>query len=149
MDVKLSELRHRDVLDISSATTVGRVQGLVIDFTEQQVSALTIDKASIEASVLPWDQVKSIGPDAVTIDGSTGLRAPSGPAEERVGAKTDEPIGKRVLTEFGDQIGTVDDVVIDDRSGTFRGLIVDGRPLDAQLVMGIGDHAAVVRQPPS
>jgi len=67
----------------------------------------------------------------------------------RVGAKTDEPIGKRVLTEFGDQIGTVDDVVIDDRSGTFRGLIVDGRPLDAQLVMGIGDHAAVVRQPPS
>lgn len=147
MNASIIDMHLRPVLDLSSATTVGQVEGVIIDYPNQAVSALVVGKTGDNRSILPWADLHSLGADAVTIDGTDALRLPHTTIEERTADGTYAPLGKRVLTELGLDVGQVEDVVIDAEGGSFVGLVVGGQPVDAALVMAVGDHAAIIRVP--
>lgn len=147
MEVSLASLRHRDVLDIASATVIGRVEGVVLGVEHDRVDALLVGKGPKERPILPWDQIVGIGPDAVTLDGRDRLRPPDGAAEQRAVDGTVDPLERRVLTEDGDLVGHLTDLVFDDGSGALRSVLIDGVAQDAASLRSIGDFAAVVDRP--
>ena len=146
MTINFDDLRHRPILDISTATTIGRVEHLVIDPSDSSVQALTIGKAQDNATVLPWSGINAIGPDAVTVDTTGQLRAPESELEQRATSGDVDPIGKMVLSDDGDHHGTLRDLVIDTDSGSITELLVGDRTLPGRALMGVGDYAAIVDQ---
>jgi uncharacterized protein YrrD len=145
VNLKLSELRGRPVLDIDTATTLGEIDGAVVNSPEGRIAAFTVAHAAEGHNVLPWDQIKSVGPDAVTVEGAHALRPPDDPYERGVVDGTFQANGKKVLTTEGDAVGEVADVILDPDSGAFVALLVDGKEFPASQVLAIGDFAAIVQ----
>lgn len=146
MTITLTSLRHRDVLAVDTATVIARVEGLVLDDDHRSVAALVVGKGPKGATVLPWARVVAIGPDAVTVDGVDALRAPASDRETRYVDGTIDPVGVRVLSDEGNAGGSLSDLQLDPVSGALVGLVVDGDVLEADRLVGIGDHAAVLRR---
>lgn len=144
MDIHFDDLRHRAILDISTATTIGRVEHLVIDVSDASVSALTIGKGPDNDVVLSWNEIKAIGPDAVTIETQEHLRAPENELEQRTAKGDLDPIDKLVLSDDGDKHGTLTDVVIDAESGAVTELLIGDLTIPGRALIGVGDFAAII-----
>lgn len=147
MTINLRELAGRSVLDISSATTIGRVVHGVLDPGRGAVIALRLDKTSGPGTVLPWESIKAIGPDAITVEAADLVREPTGRSEQRAVEGGLDPIGRRVLTDRGVEIGSVVDLRVDDASGSIERVVTSERELDGGAVVGLGDHALIVAEP--
>jgi len=144
MNTPLSELRGRSIMDLSTATTVGVVDGVILDPPGGRVAGLTVAKSAAGRTILDWDSIRSVGPDAVTIDSSDAIRSPNGSYEEGSADGSYRPEGRRVLTDEGDAAGTVDSLVLDVETGAFVGLVIDGATVPGSEVIGVGDHAVVI-----
>lgn len=144
MTISLSELAGRPVLDISTAKTVAYVGSAIIDPSRSSVSALHLAK-SVGADVLPWESIKAIGPDAITIDTVDQLRAPVGRSEQRAIEASLNPIGIRALTNQGRELGAVNDMLVDERTGNIEQIVTTGDPLDGGTIAGIGNYALIVQ----
>jgi len=149
-----AELSGLPVIVVDSGESVGRVKDAVFDLGRGRLRGLLVAMPGGER-FLPFDQVHSLGPAAVTVGAETRLlsagssAAPDGsgggPSHEDADAP---PLGKRVLTREGRMLGYVDDVIFDPESGAVWGYelttglladFVDGRktlPLTEGLVVG-------------
>jgi hypothetical protein len=87
-------------------------------------------------TVLAWEAVCSLGPGAVRVGAVT-------PPD--VVPPGHDLLGRRVLTEAGVERGTVLDVAFDPRSGRVLALFTTRGELPPGRMMGLGDHALVVR----
>ncbi|HPE12279.1 MAG: PRC-barrel domain-containing protein [Actinobacteria bacterium] len=128
-------------MSISSATSLGAVDGFVVDVKRPQVVALRLAGSD---QVIEWDRIESFGPDAVTVADDEV------PAEQkgRVQALADARfalLNKRVLDDRGDESGTVHDVDFDPESGRVTSVITSTGSLDGDRLIGCGPYAVVVR----
>ncbi|WP_055702843.1 MULTISPECIES: PRC-barrel domain-containing protein [Streptomyces] len=137
----LSDTVGRPVVSSSDAARVGTVAGLVVDTEEARVTALRLDGVKGRGDVVAWADVDALGPDAVVVAAATAARFASADS-----GKDQDLLGKRLLTDLGDAVGTVADLAFDPASGrvdalhTSRGARVPGADL-----LGIGAYAVVVR----
>lgn len=142
--IDLTSLRHRDVLDTATATSAGRVEGVVLDAAEGTVSALLVDGSSTGPVLVGWSDLE-VGPDAVTIASGDALRGATTDGERRVLDEGLTVIAKPVLTDRGEQLGVVHDVQLDVASGRVDHLDLGDRPsVPGSALRGVGDHAVVV-----
>lgn len=142
--MRFSEAKGQKVISTSSATTVGKVDGFVVDPTRQTVVALTLKKTDGAEDTLLWSALTAFGRDAVTVAGADSLTV----ADERVallGDKHHTVLGKRVLTEGGDDLGTVSDVEFDATTGGITTLLTKTEEISGRRLHGIGSYAVVVR----
>ncbi len=146
MRTNLDDLRHRPILDLSTATTIGRAEHAVIDVEQRTVVALALAKVEGDATILPWDSIRSIGADAITVDNGDLLRAPAGELEQRTASGSLDPIAKKVLSDAGDEHGSLDDIVIDSESGAVTDLVIGDRTVPGRALIGIGDYAAILAE---
>ncbi len=146
--MRVTDLNKRPVIDVATATTVGRIDDVVVDPASRQLVGLALRKTSGKASWLAWDRLKAMGVDAATIDTVDALT--EGPEEEMPPAlRRGKVIGGVVLTSGGLALGTLADVEFDPDSGLVTGLLLDGgRGLPAESLIGIGTYALVVSPPP-
>lgn len=107
------------VVAIADGATVGIVRDLVIDPTRRAVGSLVVGRGRHEPhGEVPFEAVRSIGPDAVTIERESdvvpvvdwGGRRRLLEGEQRL-------LGVQVLTDGGRVMGKVSDVVVDERDG--------------------------------
>ncbi len=137
---RFSEAEHRTVMDTSTATAVGRVEGFVVDPANRRVEAVRVGKHK-GGSVLAWKDVQGFGPDAVTIRTGDAISA-------RTGDEACELMGGRVLTTRGQELGTVEDVEFDPDSGGLERIhLRGGGDLDGASLLAIGSYAVIVRHP--
>ena len=142
--MRFSDIDGNPVMDTTSALTVGKVGGLVVDPKTRRVVALGVKKSKGPGDTLLWDALKAIGPDAVTVDSVDRLTDP--PAELVERAKVDvRLIGHRVLTDHGRDLGQVRDVEFDPSDGTVVTLMLKDVFVDGDRLLGIGSYAVVVR----
>ncbi len=110
--MNVSELLGKPVLDLSTATTVGRIDDVVLDVPGRRLHGLRVGKSTGAGEWLAWDDIKAVGSDAVTID-----------AVDRVGAipaelpgcwlRGDKALGGRVLSDGGRELGSLTDIDLD------------------------------------
>jgi sporulation protein YlmC with PRC-barrel domain len=142
----MTSLRHpigKPAIVRDTAEQLGKVQYFVVDGGARRVQALAVSVGR-GTQLVDWAQVESIGPDAVIVDGS---HEPSGDDDRAVSGAL-HPLEKRVLSDRGNEIGTLDDVEIDDDGGV-RTLVVGDAHVDGARLEGVGSYAVVIAADPS
>jgi len=132
----------RKVISRASAQELGTVGHLLVDAQERRVTAVIIGRGK-KARLADWSALSGFGPDAVMVGDDSALRPA---ADDREGAAADgrlEIVGRRALTEHGNDLGIVEDVLFDPRSGALDSLRVGDRDVPASALLGAGSYAAV------
>src|SRR6059058_5439314 len=71
--MKFSELKGRAVVSLDSATKLGEVEDLLLDTDSRETIGVKVKTGLFGGTlVVPIAQVKSVGPDAVTVTGPVG-----------------------------------------------------------------------------
>ncbi|WP_329525435.1 PRC-barrel domain-containing protein [Streptomyces sp. NBC_01462] len=136
-----SRINGLPVVTLGEATEIGVVKSLTIDAEAGLVSRLRIARArGREETSLPWDVLHAVGPDAVLVRSDTVLDTLPPPAPPH-----HEALGARVLTESGDERGTVRDIAFDPATGRIEEIRTTSGEFPGELLMGLGDYALVVR----
>ena len=135
--------RGRKVFSRASAQDLGTVSHLLVDAQRREVTAVVIGRGK-KAQLVDWQQLSGFGPDAVMVSDDGALRPP---ADERERAAVDgqlELVGKRALTERGNELGTIDDVTFDADTGALEQLLIGDHRVPAGALLGSGSYAAVL-----
>jgi sporulation protein YlmC with PRC-barrel domain len=140
--VNAVEVLGRPVLDLATATTVGHVDDVDVDPAARRAIGFHLAKSSA-GDWLSWDQITAIGPDAVTIQSAEAVATYAADPARRM-LRKGGALGGRVLTDQGREVGSLNDVEIDD-DGAIVSLLVGDRRVEADDLLGIGSYASVVR----
>jgi sporulation protein YlmC with PRC-barrel domain len=133
----------RKVVSRASAKELGAVNHLLIDAQQREVAAIIIGRGK-KARLVDWAQLSGFGPDAVMVGDEGALRPPVD-GRERDGADGKlELVGKRALSERGNELGKIDDVTFDAQSGALEDLVIGERSVPAGALLGSGSYAAVL-----
>ena len=133
----------RKVLSRASAQDLGTVDHLLLDAQRPQIAAVIIGKGK-KAQLVEWAHLSGFGPDAVMVGDEAALRPPADDRERAAADGKLELVGKRVLTEKGNELGTVDDVTFDPDTGALATLRIGDREIPADRLLGSGSYAIVV-----
>ncbi len=140
--MRFSEATGRKIVSTTSAETVGKIGGFVVDPQRRAVVALECKKTD-SGDILLWSDIVGFGADAITVNDAGAItEAPAG--IDTLLGKVHHLLGKRILSSTGDELGKVDDVEFDPESGVVEALIyAEGRIAGARLI-GVGSYAVVV-----
>ncbi|MFE9775189.1 PRC-barrel domain-containing protein [Streptomyces sp. NPDC005931] len=144
MPLLFSRVRGLPVVTHDGARRLGVVKSLAVDAARGAVSHVRVRGGGPgwrRDVVLPWDALDAVGPDLL-VARSTGAAA---------GAAGHDLVGSRVLTECGEERGTVLDAAFDPVSGRLEAVLTTFGELPAGRLLGLGDHALVIgvrRGPP-
>ncbi|MGW0818578.1 PRC-barrel domain-containing protein [Streptomyces viridiviolaceus] len=132
-----SQVRGRPVVASAGAVELGVVTSLTVDTASGRVGHVRVRGGRFRReTVLAWDALESLGPDVVLVR-STAAPEPVPPRHDI--------LGSRVLTEAGNERGTVLDVVFEPRTGRILTVVTTLDELPPDRLLGLGDHALVVR----
>lgn len=116
---------------------------LLVDAKQRHVVAVVIGRGK-KAQLVEWSALSGFGPDAVMVGEDDALRPPAN-ERERAGADGKlELVGKRTLTERGNELGPVGDVTFDPHTGALETLVVGEREIPASSLLGSGTYATVL-----
>lgn len=138
------------IISLAEGVNVGKVVDIVFDPDKRTIAALVVSEATWrrDAELVPLDQVRSFGRDAVTIHTITGLvKGKSQPSLNRLLTSEVKLDGLLVMTETGDYLGILDEIIVGIRgemisyeiSAGFADDVNKGKyllPADAALTVG-------------
>ena len=127
----------RKVLSRASAEELGKLTQLLVDVGDRRVAQLVVGKGRRVRSV-DWEHVTGFGPDAVMLDDAASLVTRDA---STAGA---DLLGQRALSELGNELGWVDDVIFDPTTGAILSLVVGTSEHAAAALLGAGSYAAVL-----
>lgn len=133
----------RKVISRASARDLGGVNHLLVDADQRRIAAVVVGKGR-KAQLVDWEELSGFGPDAVMVRDEGALRSPLDDRERAATEGTLELVGKRALTERGNQLGVVDDVTFDPKSGAVETLRIGDREVPAGSLLGSGPYAVVL-----
>lgn len=151
--MKADDIKRMTVLSIENGAKLGTVDDVVFDTRGMRVAALCI-KADQQRATVPFDQIRSIGADAVTVP--TDAVAHWGGASTALGnlPNLDALRELKVVDEAGTLLGKVRQVDIAPEDGRITRLEVhkggilgmggDTELIDAGEVTSVGDEVMVV-----
>lgn len=141
--MRFSETKKHDVVDVSQAATVARVEALVVETDPARVVALRLGKAG-DVDVVAWSDLKAFGRDAVTVSSSEVLRI-ARDDEKRSSRSDRDLLGKPALTEHGNSLGNVLDAEFDPDTGELTMVRTDAGDFPGEHLTGLGTYAAILR----
>ncbi|PHQ52964.1 hypothetical protein BLA24_04500 [Streptomyces cinnamoneus] len=136
----LSQARGLKVITVGEAAEVGTVEALTIDASTAGVSHVRLSGRTAGGhDVLPWSTIHAVGPDAVMV-----RSLPAAETADAAAPPHREALGSRVLTELGDDHGTVEDIAFDPTTGRVRTVHTTLGAVPGQRLLGLGDYALVI-----
>lgn len=136
----------RKLVSRASAEELGSLSHLVVDVPQRKVTSLVTGKGR-KAALVDWDQVSGFGPDAIMIADEGALHRPRDDRESAAAEGKLEFVGRLVLSDMGDELGEVTDVIFDPATGTIETLVIGDREVPASSILGAGSYAVVVKAP--
>lgn len=154
--MKISELKGRAVVDINGSRKMGELSDILIDPESRKPVSIEVKSGLFsKAQTVPASQVRSVGPDAITVTGtgmSTGVATSTMPGDQarvpdlnfdaQTGAPLTAPLtssstpaaaitlssllGDKVITDTGTLVGEVQDVLVDPATLAVTGYEVRG-----------------------
>ena len=154
-DKKSSEVLALSVIDLSTGTSVGKVDSLVVDTGKRQVIGIEVTSKSLLKSktcFIPINKLKHIGSDAVTINDTVSLLE-EGTTPDLKKPEQANLLRKKVISEEGVLVGSVEDFSFDE-SGNLKDLYLSGKKktdflrsnmlLPASTIINIGQDYVIV-----
>ncbi len=158
MLLKGDQVIGKDVFTIEQGKRLSSVKDLIYDPHQQRVLAFIVHEGGLfsDATLIPIDQVKSIGEDAVIIQSEDVLKKAEDFSTfvEQVSKGNTYLTGTKVLTEDGQDLGTVKDIYFDPQTGVVEQLEVSQglqdletglKQVSVEDIMTIGEDATIVR----
>lgn len=142
------------VIHAPSGREVGKVREWLLDERCETVAGLLVEGGGWlpQRRVIPFAEIVKIGSDAVLVAG-TGLY-PTGDPPLVDGRLTCRALGKRMLSDGGDELGIVEDFLFEEETGRVAGWrlssgliddLLQGRPvLEDPPQMIVGEDALIV-----
>jgi sporulation protein YlmC with PRC-barrel domain len=131
--MKASPLKGMSVLSIREGTRLGTVEDLVVDSAAGRIAALVIQSGAsgrlipspaAERRLVPFDGVRSIGEDAITVDSTQVVAAANEQNPLAALPNLGSVLGLKVVDEAGTLLGEIEDLEIDPERGRITGLLV-------------------------
>lgn len=145
--IRYSQVRGQRVLAQADAQLVGSVRRLLLDPASVSVSGAQLEGVIGDATIMPWNAVVSVGPDAVMVESADVLRPPGTELEGRIGEGIFDLEGKQVLSDLGDSLGQLEDIEFDERSGRVSQLMVPGHRFPLERFIAVGPDALIIPAP--
>jgi sporulation protein YlmC with PRC-barrel domain len=120
---------------------------MVVDSSRRHVTAVVVGKGKKHAFLVDWEHVSGFGPDAVMVESKETLRPPADGQEQAAVEGKLELVGKRALSEKGNEKGSITDVEFDPESGDIGSVLVGEERIPATDILGLGSYAAVLASP--
>lgn len=143
MTESFRQAQGRRVVSRATARELGTAAHLLVAADCRRVAAVIIGRAK-KAQLIDWAELSGFGPDAIMVGDESAVRAPADERERAAAAGKLEMLGRRVLTEAGNEIGYIDDVLFDAASGALDALVVGDRHVPGDELLGVGSYAAVI-----
>ena len=142
--IRLAPTRGQRVVDRDTAETLGKVKRVLVNARTATADAIEVDGAG-DRPILPWSAVVGVGPDAVVVPGRDALRVAEGDREQAFLDGRLDVLGKRLLTDAGNELGEVRDVELDEGSGELEAFeLDDGTRRRVSGIVAIGPYAVIV-----
>jgi len=154
---RMKELRGLAIVDVSQGRRIGRADEVLISPSSGRLLGFVMKGIGVlrrRERVVEMADVRSIGPDAITVDDAAvahSLR--SAPDDLRAARRGDRVlIGKRVVTQAGRVVGTVSDCMINEGRARVSGLLLGsglfgrGDMVSADRILSIGPDAIVLAE---
>ncbi len=135
--ISLKSLAKRKIVDTSTAETIGKVAGVVIDPSIQAVTHVVVKGG--DGGVIPFADLINVGPDAITVSAASVVIQ-----DDPDLPRAKDAFGTRLLDDAGTDLGTVDDLYMDDDGGIVA--VQVGGTQHEQPLLGIGSYAVVIRR---
>ncbi|MEU5591918.1 PRC-barrel domain-containing protein [Streptomyces sp. NPDC020298] len=135
-----SQVRGLPVVTLAEAAEIGVVKALTVDVAARAVTHVRVGaRRGRGDTVLPWAALHAVGPDAVLVRPDPAADTTGPPAPHH------EALHHRILTEAGDERGTVQDLAFDQATGRVETVCTALGTIPADRLLGLGDYALVVR----
>ena len=124
--IKGSQLLGRSVIDMEAAERLGKIKEIIVQRDGERVAGFivvhgeTIVGSGGKRRMIPAAAVHSIGPDAMTVRGSSMQEL----AELDNLPRMSDIIGHKMVTQSGRLLGVIDDMLINRADGTIVGFVV-------------------------
>jgi uncharacterized protein YrrD len=124
--IKGSQLIGRAVIDMEAAERLGKIKEIIVQRDGERVAGFivvhgeTIVGTGGKRRMIPASAVYSIGPDAMTVRGSSMQEL----AELDNLPRMSDIIGHKMITQSGRLLGMIDDMLINRADGTIVGFVV-------------------------
>lgn len=138
-----SEAKGRGVMSTDTASTAGTIDGFIVDAPAARILALRLKKTFGRGDTLHWEDLTAFGTDTVTITSTEVVTSARGRAAD-MDTKAAELVGKRVLTDAGNENGTVTDVDFNPDNGAVISLITSHGTIYGSRLIGCGSYAVIV-----
>jgi sporulation protein YlmC with PRC-barrel domain len=133
----------RKVISRASARALGAVDDLLVDAEQRRIAAVIVGRGR-KAQLVDWSKLSGFGPDAVMVSDEGALRPPFDDRERAAADGKLGLVGKRTLTERGNEVGTLDDITFDPETGILEILRIGDREIPAGSLLGGGPYAVVL-----
>jgi uncharacterized protein YrrD len=124
--IKGSQLIGRAVIDMEAAERLGKIKEIIVQRDGERVAGFivvhgeTIVGSGGKRRMIPASAVYAIGPDAMTVRGSSIQEL----AELDNLPRMSDVIGHKMITQSGRLLGVIDDMLINRADGTIVGFVV-------------------------
>jgi sporulation protein YlmC with PRC-barrel domain len=144
MSDRFTAAQGRKAISRASAEELGSVSRLVVDSKNRRIALVVIGKRR-KARVVKWEDLSGFGADAVMVGQDEALHEPQDDREQAAAKGDLELLGRRVLNDLGNELGTINDIVFDPDSGALESLIIGDGEQPAGSLLGAGSYAVVLR----
>lgn len=120
--MQLRSLKGLAVVSVADGTKVGAVQDVLVDTAAMRVVTLVLTGAA-GAAVLPFASIRSIGRDAVTVDGAAATQGATGQPTAASVRSLEDLTRLKMVNAAGDYLGDVQDVEFGEHDGQVRELV--------------------------
>jgi sporulation protein YlmC with PRC-barrel domain len=112
--MNIEKLKGMSVVSVSEGSRLGRIADILIEPREMQIGAVKIEHEN-QSFVIPFNLIKSIGSDAITVESSQVTQADGGSFGTLVGIGDFKKL--KVVDETGTLHGTISGVEMDAATG--------------------------------
>lgn len=141
--ITASKTLKRPVMAVETAAELGKVTGFAIDPDTCRLACVLYGRGS-NKRIVTWEILAGIGPDAVMVADHGRIIAPQTPEEETIAKGDRGLLGHRVLSEIGNDLGTVIDFDLDADTGEVLRVVTDQMTLDGDVLRKVGPVGAIV-----
>jgi uncharacterized protein YrrD len=146
--VRLSEADGRPVISRASAETLGELKHVVVDVPARRIAALHVAGRRRNARLIDWSAIVGFGPDGIIVEDEAAARPPADDRESAVAAGKLDLDGRDVLSDEGDSLGRLTDIVFDEGSGRLVAFVSGDVEHAADGLRAIGPYCVILRASP-